>query len=281
MIQFASKNTTAEVRSMWKTCFGDTDRYMDLYFARQYREENTLIYSVDNKAVASLQMLPYSIRLYGETVPFYYLAGLCTLPEYRGKGYMGQLIQRSLEVMRERNIFLAVLVPAEKWLFGYYEKFGFETVFEKSSDDIGFDKFMEKHTGNSEIYEAFDKEYQQRDFCVLKSEYDFETILKEYTMDNRPLKYNLTGMACVINPLVALNLYAKKNPSKSFTLKVEDQVYLISNGCAKPDSSTSFDIEANINLLARLFFGFHTNKLPSEYASLFEEHQPVLNLMLE
>lgn len=281
MIQFANKDTATVVRSMWKTCFDDNDEYMDLYFSRQYKNENTLIYWVDNVAVASLQMIPYSIRFYGEVIPFYYLAGLCTLPEYRNKGYMGQLIYRSFAVMQERNIPLSILVPAEEWLFGYYEKYGFETTFDKSKNDIGFKAFLDKHQSNcSDAYRAFDKEYQQRDFCVLKSEYDFETIIQEYIMDNKPLKYNLRGMSYITDPLFMLGLYAKKNQEKNFTIKTENQTYEISNGCVKLNTSKP-DIEVSINMLARLLFGYHTTELSNEYSSLFEEHSPVLNLMLE
>lgn len=282
MIQFANKDTVAEVRSMWKICFEDTEEYMDLYFSRQYRDENTLIYSVDNKVVASLQMLPYSIRFYGEVIPFYYLAGLCTLPEYRKRGYMGKLIRESFSIMKERNIPLSILVPAEEWLFGYYEKYGFETTFDKDTEDIEFNKFLEKQGSDlSMAYQEFDRTYQQKDFCVLKSEKDFETIIQEYIQDNRPPKYNLEGMSCIIDPLVTLKLYAKKNRDKNFTIKVENRIYQISDGLVTQNQSFGFDMEVNINMLTRLLFGFHTSELSKKYSSLFEEHYPVLNLMLE
>ncbi|MBD8348929.1 GNAT family N-acetyltransferase [Dysgonomonas sp. HGC4] len=282
MIQFANKNTAPEVRSMWKICFEDTDEYMDLYFSRQYRDENTLIYWVDNKAVASLQMIPYSIRFYGEVIPFYYLAGLCTLSEYRNKGYMGKLIRESFSIMRARNIPLSILVPAEEWLFGYYERYGFTTTFDKGTKDIEFSKFLKKHESNcSNAYQEFDKTYQQNDFCVLKSEYDFETIIKEYLQDECPPKHNLAAMSCIIYPSVMLRLYAQKNLDKNFKIKVEDDIYQISQGKVEQNNSSDFDIAVNINMLARLLFGFHTNELATEYSSLFEEHQPILNLMLE
>lgn len=282
MIQFANKNTASEVRSMWKICFEDTEEYMDLYFSRQYRNENTLIYWVGNKAVASLQMLPYSIRFYGEVIPFYYLAGLCTLPEYRNKGYMGKLIDESFSIMKTRNIPLSILVPAEDWLFGYYEKYGFETTFEESTEDIGFNPFLERHTGNYPVvYKEFDKVYQQRDFCVLKSEYDFETIVKEYILDNRPLKYNLRGMSCIIDSLFMLELYANANQDKNFRIKVEDRIYQVNKGRAELSNSLDFNIEVSINMFARLLFGFRTSELSTEYSSLFKEHKPILNLMLE
>lgn len=95
MIQFANEHTMPLVRLMWKTCFGDADDFLDILFKYKYRNENTLIYFDGDKAVASLQMLPYTMTFYGEEIPFAYLAGLCTLPEYRRRGYMDQLIHRA------------------------------------------------------------------------------------------------------------------------------------------------------------------------------------------
>ncbi|HBK95633.1 MAG TPA: GNAT family N-acetyltransferase, partial [Porphyromonadaceae bacterium] len=36
---------------MWKTVFGDSDEYMEIYFREKYRNENTLIYFESGKAV--------------------------------------------------------------------------------------------------------------------------------------------------------------------------------------------------------------------------------------
>ena len=86
MIQFAGDTTEQQVWDMWKTVFGDSDDYMQLYFKYKYRNENTLIYIEDDKAVSSLQMLSYKFTFCGEVIPVQYLSGVCTLPEYRGKG---------------------------------------------------------------------------------------------------------------------------------------------------------------------------------------------------
>lgn len=282
MIQFANNKTAIEVISLWKQVFGDTDEYIKLFFSRQYKNENTLIHWVDGKVVASLQMIPYSIRFYGEVIPFYYLAGLCTLPQYRQKGYMKDLIYESFSIMRERNIPLSILVPAEEWLFEYYEKFGFSKTFEKSTDDLKFKNFVETHQIESKnTYTDFNKTYQEKDFCVLKSEYDFETIIQEFKLDNCPIKYNLSAMSRIIDPLLILGLYANKNTDSEFIMKVDNKIYEIKNGAVKLSQSIFFDIEVDIKKLTRLLFGFQTSELSNKYFSLFKEHQPIINLMLE
>ncbi|HBU45953.1 MAG TPA: GNAT family N-acetyltransferase, partial [Porphyromonadaceae bacterium] len=58
MIHYADNTTRQQVYDMWKTVFGDSDEYMEIYFREKYRNENTLIYFESGKAVSSLQMLP-------------------------------------------------------------------------------------------------------------------------------------------------------------------------------------------------------------------------------
>jgi len=288
MIKFADNNTKPLVWSMWKTVFGDKDEYIDLIFTEKYKDENTLLYFEENKPVASLQMFPYTIRFYGQPVTFYYLAGLCTLPEYRNKGYMGKLLLESFKVMQERNIALSILVPAEEWLFGYYEKYGYTTTFEKGNQQIDLESLTIYFPNNiDQRFNAFDEIYQQTDFTVLKNKQDLQIIIEEYIQDSKPTKFNLAGMSRVINPLLLLNLYAQKNPYYNFIIKVNDtqlnhsNIYEIKNGIVEISKDKSPLYEVDQNLLTRLLFGYKLNELDTKIALLFEEHNPLINLMLE
>lgn len=287
MIQFANEHTAPLVRQMWKTCFGDSDEFLDIYFKYKYRNENTLIYYEGNKAVASLQMLPYTINFYRENIPFAYLAGLCTLPECRKKGYMAKLIHKAHEIIVSRNILLAILIPAEDWLYGFYEKYGYEQVFEKDEELIPLKEIIDTYSDDKEAYEVFDPLFRYRDFCVQKTDEDFKAIVEDYIGDGFPPKTNLSGMARVMDVWGLLKLYAKDKLLKQFRLKVTDNgessVYYIDNGKVELvlTSDISFDIEVDIRLLCRLLFGYRTNELDSRYKALFEQHHPVMNLMLE
>lgn len=279
MIQFANIDTTPLVRTLWKTCFEDTEEYLDLHFSKKYKPQNTLLYFEKDTVVAALQMLPYTIRFYGKEIPFYYLAGLCTLPEYRNKGYMGELIKASLDVMKRRRIPICGLVPADDWLFNYYRKYGFETVFDPSENTIDLKSFIEKDL--SEAYIEFDKQYQQADFCVLKTKEDLDVILTDYKSEGCPPKGNLKGMARIILPEETLSLYASENNSCSLKIQIEQDIFDIKNGKVGKTDLSSSDISVNFNFLTRLLFGYETFILESPYNSLFEEHHPIINLMLE
>lgn len=280
MITFASKAKTSDIRQMWKTVFGDTDEYIDLYFTRKYKPENTLVYLEENKPVASLQMLPYTITFYGKRLDFYYLMGLCTLPEYRRRGYMEQLILHSHQIMQQRHIPLSVLVPAEDWLFGFYEKYGYEKVFEKDNRPIPLAAILEQHPDIEEAYAAFGK-LQQQDFYVQKNFEDFETIIDEYRIDSHTPRTNLSAMAHIIDTKVLLSIYAQTNRSKKFTIQIDKEKYQIENGKCTIIKDESCDLMVDSRLLCRLLFGFRIDELKDKYQKYFSQHHPTINLMLE
>ena len=292
MIQFATQNTEPLLRSMWKTCFEDTDEFIDLHFSRKYKAKNTLIYFDGDVAAASLQMFEYEITFYGETLPFYYLAGLCTLPQHRKKGYMAQLIAEAHRIMEQRDIPLSILIPAEEWLYGFYRKYGYEQVFEGDGDTtVPLKEILDTYSDIGNAYRVFDMASRSKDFYVQKTFEDFEAIVAEYYMDGCPPKHNLSAMAHIIDKQYLLNLYAAQklkndnDPHTAFRLLITDseppQCYQIQNGYAQLCPAEHVDIEADICLLCRLLFGFKTSKLPQPYPTLFAEHQPVINLMLE
>lgn len=287
MIRFGNHTTEKLVRSMWKICFEDSDTFINLQFSRKYKNENTLIFFEKEEAVASLQMFPYTIVFYGKKIPFYYLAGLCTLPQHRKKGYMAQLIHKSHQIMKERNIPLSVLVPAEEWLFGFYAHYGYEQVFEKDDKPILLKKLLESYPDIQDAYKHFNESVTERDFYVQKTFEDFHTIIEESRIDNFVPKYNLSAMARIIDPFYLLKLYAAHQERETnFRIKINSPenslIYHIRKQEAIIDKlSNNFDIEADIKLLCRLLFGYKTQELPPPYPHFFPQHHPVINLMLE
>ena len=294
MIHFADDTTTQAVRDMWKICFGDSDAYMDIYFDHKYRNENTLIYIEDQKPVASLQMLLFNFTFHGRAISIAYLSGLCTLPNYRSRGYMKQLIIESYQVAKEREIPLMILVPQDKGVMSYYERFGFAQTFDPGIETLPqLSKIMEAN--NEDIHKAYDNFnslYRDNDMTVQKSFTDFEAILEEAKLFNYPPKTNLTGMARVIDASRLISIYSSKYPSHSLNLRVEDDIihennreFAISQGkveVLKPSSSLeTANTKVNIKELAQLLMGYHTSKRDEPFSTLFPEKTPAMHFMLE
>lgn len=282
MIEFANDSTAPLVREMWKTCFNDSDEFLDIIFRYKYRHENTLIYFENNVAVSSLQMLPYTITFYGKEIPFAYLAGLCTFPEYRKKGYMEQLIFKAHEILKQRNIPLAILVPAEEWLFDFYRKYGYEQVFEQGKKSIpSLKNILDIHSDIAAAYEAYNSLYIGKDFCVQKSFDDFKAIVEDQRIDGFPDKTNIAGMARIMDEAFLLNLYAEKNNKTEFTLKIGNSIFDISNGSVMQIKNLEPDVDVDVRMLCRLLFGYKTDELGEPFKSLFPIQHTIMNQMLE
>lgn len=290
MIRLADNNTKSEVHKMWKACFNDSEEFIDLYFSEVYKNENTLIYFDEGKAVASLQMLPYQFTFCGVEIPISYISGACTYPEYRNQGYMGKLLLAAFEKIQQREIPLSLLIPAEEWLYTYYAKYGYEKVFQENSQIIPLKQILNDTNGDlNKSYDKFDRIYRSKDFCIQKTKENFTTIINDAKLDNFPDKTNLSGMARIINAPYLLSLFAQKCPDKSLSINIEDKIFTqnntlfyINNGSVKSSSTTNNPtINVSINTLTKLLFGFQLENLPAEIASHFPPHYPILNLMLE
>ena len=60
MITYADNRLKDEVRNIWQISFpDDSDDFINFYFSKKYKNENTLVYLDNNKAVACFQMLAY------------------------------------------------------------------------------------------------------------------------------------------------------------------------------------------------------------------------------
>ena len=290
MIKLASDETKQEVRQMWKTCFEDSDEFMDLYFSEKYQNENTLIYFEKGKAAASLQMLPYQFTFCDVEIPISYISGACTLPEYRNRRYMGKLLLAAFDIMQERNIPLSILTPAEEWLYDYYTRYGYETVFELGEKEIPLEHIVKESNGDMDAaYSTFDKLFRNRDFCIQKTKSDFITIVKDVELDGFPPKKNLSGMARIINANRLLSIHSKKYPEKIYSFKLNDKIIKRNIFYYETDSNTTktsktlskTPICIDSACLCRLLFGFRLNELPKNITEGFVEQHPIMNLMLE
>lgn len=271
MISLATDKDRPILKKMWKTVFDDTDSFIALLFSKKYKAENTLIYTFEGKIVASLQMFPYEFTFWGETITCYYLAGLCTLAPYRRKGIMPQLIFQSNRLMVEREIPLALLIPADADLYQYYKQFDYEHVFEKDNLEIPLTEILDKSESLESAYEKFNEIYRKKDFCIQKTFADFEAIITDSFYDGFFKRTNISGMAQLIDTQLMFDIYLKKSKNNIALNLVKKEIIEFSNNV----------LSTNKRNLCRLLFGYKTSELDAELSRLFPEHHPILNLMLE
>lgn len=289
MIHYADNTTRQQVYDMWKTVFGDSDEYMEIYFREKYRNENTLIYFESGKAVSSLQMLPFDFSFHGSEIPVAYFSGLCTLPEARQKGFMGSLIKKSFGEMDEKGIPLAILVPQDKTVMKFYRQFGFTQTFNAGIPLPNLQKIMVESENLHNAYEIFDSFFRQRDMTVQKTPDDFRAIVEEAALFDFPVKKGLMAMSRITDAEKLLIIFAKKYPQIKVSVKVSDPiigknnaVFAIKNGSVSKSSkkeTTHFYVE--IDALTQLLLGYKTSEFSNDYRLVFPEKQPLIGFMME
>ena len=120
---------------LWRLCFDDTEEFIRFYFSKKYKDENTLVYrDRQGDAVAALQMPLYPMTFAGTLLQTGYISGACTHPLARARGIMTKLLQEAFAVMRKRDVPVSTLIPANDWLYGYYEKMGYAAIFDFSPE---------------------------------------------------------------------------------------------------------------------------------------------------
>ena len=112
------------IRSVNTMAFGGLDEadLVDKLRAGEH-EIASLVAELDGSVAGHIMFSRMWIRSAQGLVPAVALAPLAVLPEYQRKGIGGLLIQRGLEVLRDRGERIVIVVGHP----GYYPKFGFST----------------------------------------------------------------------------------------------------------------------------------------------------------
>ncbi|TSB47783.1 GNAT family N-acetyltransferase [Alkalicoccobacillus porphyridii] len=82
----------------------------------------------DGQVLAKLELLPFSVNIYGKAMKMAGVGGVATYPEQRRKGLIKQLLIHSLKDMRSKGQLLSYLAP---FSVGFYRKYGWEMAFDE------------------------------------------------------------------------------------------------------------------------------------------------------
>lgn len=128
-IRFANKGDFLQIKTLWDLSFPGDKIFDTWFFEHVFSCDKTLVYSVENKVCSMMQVYPYELSIYGNLYPIYYVYGVCTLPDLRGKGLMSELLEYSFQLGKSEGKIASVLIPQNASLFALYEKFGYQKGF--------------------------------------------------------------------------------------------------------------------------------------------------------
>lgn len=173
------------LKEMWKNIFGDTESYVDLFFSEVQTAESTLVVKLQNKVIAMVFYPEYSCNIGGKETKCGYICGAATLPEYRGQGVMGKLLNAALEDMKSRNYGACVLIPAGESLFNYYKKFGFikntcYRIAENVNISKPFNRSVTVADNVEDIWDIYCKATENISNIVIQSKESYKAVMEEY-----------------------------------------------------------------------------------------------------
>lgn len=129
MIGLAEEGLERQLDRLWRASFNDPMKVSRYFMKYKYLPQNCVVYTEGEEVVSALHLLPAKIQLEGKLYPAQYVYAAATLPEFRNKGCMSQLLDFAAELGRQRGIACSVLVPSTQSLFKFYEKFGYHPFF--------------------------------------------------------------------------------------------------------------------------------------------------------
>lgn len=125
MIEHGNPSLTAGIRECWNKSFTTEDpRYTEYFFANLFKAEYGYAWSEAGRAVSSLCRIPHDIMFNGRILQASMILGVSTIPEYRNKGYMHQLMDTVIDACEHTELITFIQAYRPE----LYEPWGFQMV---------------------------------------------------------------------------------------------------------------------------------------------------------
>ena len=116
-----------KTRRLWETIFiEDTSKFLDYYYSVKTAENEIYVVEEDGGIRAMLQLNPYRLQVGTGDIEGHYIVAVATEEAYRKRGYMAELLKRSMSDMRDRGEAFTFLMPAAETI---YKPHGFRFIY--------------------------------------------------------------------------------------------------------------------------------------------------------
>lgn len=162
-------------KQLWKCAFGDSDKYIEYYFTHK-APESICLCNEEGSVLCSMAFLTfYEAELFGKVEQIPYLVGVATEESYRHQGRMTKMLQSAFEKLKEQQVPLVVLSPADKAI---YEPLDFVSCYERETmlfQGSGCSSFCLRKWKELKEYEQ-QKVVQMAEGCLRTEKFDFRFI---------------------------------------------------------------------------------------------------------
>lgn len=117
VIRYAGDKDRQQLYALWKSCFHDTDAFMDYYFDYYLKSNRVLMLCDEHALKAMIHLNPYQLQINKKRVHSYYVVGVATDAAFRHQGAMTQLMKKVFEDCYMGGIPMIYLMPADEAIY--------------------------------------------------------------------------------------------------------------------------------------------------------------------
>lgn len=121
-IDAPGKETIPELQALWKEAFSDSDEFLDQFWTSAFSPKRCRCITTDGEVIASLYW--FDCTFHGKRLA--YLYAIATEKKHRGQGFCRMLLEDTHQHLKSLGYQGTIVVPGEKDLFAFYEKFGYQ-----------------------------------------------------------------------------------------------------------------------------------------------------------
>lgn len=119
--EYPAPEAERQLKALWQLAFGDSEAFVDLFFATGYSPDRCRCLSIEGQMAAALYWLDCECA--GQKLAYIY--AVATHPDFRGRGLCRRLMEDAHRILADREYAGAVLYPAEEGLRKMYGKMGY------------------------------------------------------------------------------------------------------------------------------------------------------------
>lgn len=109
-------------RGLWEKVFPeDSKEFLDYYYFIKTRDNQIYVIEEDDQIRSMLQLNPYLLEVEDGQFESHYIIAVATEESYRKRGYMGELLRKSMLDMYDRKEPFTFLMPAAEAIYTPYD----------------------------------------------------------------------------------------------------------------------------------------------------------------
>lgn len=120
-VDYPAAGAISGLRALWKEAFGDSDVFLDAFFAHGFSPRRCRCIREKDVVLAAL----YWFEVTCDDSRFAYLYAIATAKSHRGRGLFTTLLADTRKILTDAGYDGILLVPESEALSRMYEKFGF------------------------------------------------------------------------------------------------------------------------------------------------------------